>query len=105
MFDYSVKEKSHFKERFFREQIRLQLFLLKIVCKFNKKNSTGKESFNGISENMSESGATNSKLTAAEKARISRNREKALQIRATKTGRLTHHPYAKEYVICFRIFV
>lgn len=45
---------------------------------------------------MSEGGA--SKLTAAELARIARNREKALQIRATKTGKLTaQHPYAKEY--------
>lgn len=45
---------------------------------------------------MSEGGG--SKLTAAEQARIARNREKALQIRATKTGKLTaQHPYAKEY--------
>ncbi|XP_037041672.1 DNA repair protein complementing XP-A cells homolog [Bradysia coprophila] len=44
---------------------------------------------------MSEAGA--SKLTAAERARIARNREKALQIRATKTGKLTaQHPYARE---------
>lgn len=47
---------------------------------------------------MSEGGT--SKLTAAEKARIARNREKALQIRATKIGKLTaQHPYAKEYFI------
>ncbi len=46
---------------------------------------------------MSDAGT--SKLTAAERNRIGRNREKALQIRATKTGRLTaQHPYAKEYV-------
>lgn len=47
---------------------------------------------------MSEGGE--SKLTPAERARIARNREKALQIRATKTGRLTaQHPYAKEYIL------
>lgn len=47
---------------------------------------------------MSEGGA--STLTAAERARIARNREKALQIRATKTGKLTaQHPYAKEYAV------
>lgn len=46
---------------------------------------------------MSEGGA--STLTDAERARIVRNREKALQIRATKTGKLTaQHPYAKEYM-------
>lgn len=49
---------------------------------------------------MSESGSGASKLTAAEQARIARNREKALQIRATKTGKLTaQHPYAKEYFL------
>lgn len=47
---------------------------------------------------MSEAGT--SKLTAADRARIERNREKALQIRATKTGKLTaQHPYAKVYVV------
>lgn len=48
------------------------------------------------------SNTDNAPLTEAQKARINRNRERALHLKAAK---LTSHPYAKAYVLLLFILL